>query len=202
MAEMLKKHTLILNDKRLFLIRQLVISSEFFAVLIRDDIITDDMAENIKFEKTTHDKAAKFLVTLLTRGPKAFECFILALVETKQYLLVAKLDKDVRWKFKQEIDSRKRELMVMNSHHASAYSGRDFDTIRIADSHSNQPLKSARAEASQVHQLNELSIESANNHIQVYAYQSLLCLSLTCPIDFLSCYVSLPLSFCVPVSIP
>src|ERR1051325_10376209 len=91
------------------------------------------MAENKKSEKTTQDRANGFLVTLLTRGLKAFECFILALVETKQYLLVAKLDKDVRWKFKQEIDSRKRELMVMNSHHASAYGGHDFDTDDIAN---------------------------------------------------------------------
>ena len=214
MAEMLEKHRLILNENRLVLVRQLEISSEFFAVLIRDDIITSVMAEMIKFEKTAHDKAAKFLDTLHKRGPKAFERFILSLVETKQYDLAALLDKDSCWKFKQEIDSRRRELNEMNSNHASAYNGHYSDnaaisngwdnsadtsvsniTLGLADSQSNRHQEAVYAEASQDLQLNELCIESANNHIQVGLF-IILCLSLYVSFDSISLCPTTIISLC------
>ena len=201
-----------MNKNRLVLVRCLEISPELLAALVEDDIITDDLAELIQIERTKKEKAAKCLTTLCTRGPKAFERFILALTETKQYDLADLLDKDLCWKFKQEIDSRRTERNEMSSNHASAYNGHYSDnaaisngwdnsadtsvsniTLGLADSQSNRHQEAVYAEASQDLQLNELCIESANNHIQVGLF-IILCLSLYVSFDSLTLCDLLPLS--------
>jgi hypothetical protein len=87
-----------LRRNQVDLVQHLKVDEEFLSYMVRDNIITDEMKEEIQVGKTKQARASTFLSILPKRGAIAFPCFIEALVETHQDEdLILNLDPDCKF---------------------------------------------------------------------------------------------------------
>lgn len=85
MYAMSDHHRAVLRRNRVFLLKNVMINDLLFDHLQEDNIITEDMREYIFNNTTTRRRIGELLDIIPKRGPKAYECFIKALVASDQY---------------------------------------------------------------------------------------------------------------------
>ncbi|XP_011483728.1 caspase-2 isoform X5 [Oryzias latipes] len=81
---MQKRDAEALRNCSVCLLKDLVVDELLIQALVKDGILTQNMAESIMVQKTSHHRSFKLLLLLPKRGPRAFKSFCSALKETEQ----------------------------------------------------------------------------------------------------------------------
>lgn len=80
-----------LTSNRSFLVKNISNTMKVVDKLMEEEIINDAMKQKIQAKETTDEKNRELLNILGRRGPKAFEAFWRALVETDQAFVADKI---------------------------------------------------------------------------------------------------------------
>ncbi|XP_060079955.1 caspase-2-like [Ylistrum balloti] len=100
-----------LTSNRSYLVKNIYKTMNVVDKLMDDGIITDGMKQDIEAERTNDDKNRKLLDIIPRRGPKAFEGFLKALVESDNDFAAEKLCEGAGKKYKVVMTSSQKGMV-------------------------------------------------------------------------------------------